>query len=552
MRLRRATVAGALVAASLGSVGTVATGSQAAPPRPGGAELPLGSPGLAETRTSEVLAPGVTMTTITRGRASAADFWTVTAGFYGSRPDADAAAARLRGAGFDPRVEQVDGRAQDDPEPGPVGFVVRTGRGASEAEMKALAARMTAAGLPKPSVTHTSLDGSATSGPWVLHVLDVDQRRHAGAVRVRHAGDVVAAKERVTSIAGRTGALAAVNGGYFVVGPQDGTPGAMAGLSVIDGSLQSRSLRGRAALVLDGRRRRASVQRVTTPMTVTADDDASRVLNGRDRKPGLARSCGIPGARPTESPKHDVTCSVPDDLVQIDAAYGRDADPGPGVQAALDAEGTVLRVDHRRGGPVPPGGSLLEGTGDAAAWLDAHAEPGSSLDVRSLAVDENGRRLDLARPGTDAVNGGPLLVRDRRPYVDAAAEGFVQPDQPSFYYGFGVRRNPRTMAGTTADGHLLLVTADGRAPGYSVGLSFREEADVMAALGSRDALNLDGGGSTTTVGPGAALVGRPSDSTGERPVGDAVLVLPPTAPRREDDGDGPERPRTGAEPGDGD
>jgi exopolysaccharide biosynthesis protein len=70
----------------------------------------------------------------------------------------------------------------------------------------------------------------------------------------------------------------------------------------------------------------------------------------------------------------------------------------------------------------------------------------------------------------------------------------------------------------------VLVTVDGRAPGYSIGMSFAEQARVMRALGARVALNLDGGGSTTMAVRGR-LVGRPSDTTGERPVGDVVTVL---------------------------
>ena len=85
------------------------------------------------------------------------------------------------------------------------------------------------------------------------------------------------------------------------------------------------------------------------------------------------------------------------------------------------------------------------------------------------------------------------------------------------------------MSGVASGGHLLLVTADGRAPGYSVGLSFPEEAAVMNSLGARDALNLDGGGSTTMVADGTLLT-RPSDSAGERPIGDAILLLPARAP----------------------
>ena len=47
----------------------------------------------------------------------------------------------------------------------------------------------------------------------------------------------------------------------------------------------------------------------------------------------------------------------------------------------------------------------------------------------------------------------------------------------------------------------------------------------MASLGAKEAVNLDGGGSTTMT-VGSELVNRPSDATGERPIGDAVVLLP--------------------------
>lgn len=74
-------------------------------------------------------------------------------------------------------------------------------------------------------------------------------------------------------------------------------------------------------------------------------------------------------------------------------------------------------------------------------------------------------------------------------------------------------------------GNLLLVAVDGRQPGYSVGASFEESARIMQALGAEEAVNLDGGGSTT-ITIGEELMNRPSDSTGKRPIGDAVVVLP--------------------------
>jgi hypothetical protein len=127
--------------------------------------------------------------------------------------------------------------------------------------------------------------------------------------------------------------------------------------------------------------------------------------------------------------------------------------------------------------------------------------------------------------GTGVVNGGPRLLSGGRPDIEAYREGFVYPENPEFYYRFGIRRNPRTIAGVTRGGDLLLVAIDGRRPDYSVGASFVEEARVMAALGAREAVNLDGGGSTgMTVED--ALVTKPSDSTGERPIGDALVMVP--------------------------
>ncbi len=81
------------------------------------------------------------------------------------------------------------------------------------------------------------------------------------------------------------------------------------------------------------------------------------------------------------------------------------------------------------------------------------------------------------------------------------------------------------MAGTGGNGDLILATADGRDPGVSEVLTLAEEVGFMRELGAVDAMNLDGGGSTTMVVNGQ-LANRPSDSTGERPVGDVALAVP--------------------------
>jgi exopolysaccharide biosynthesis protein len=139
------------------------------------------------------------------------------------------------------------------------------------------------------------------------------------------------------------------------------------------------------------------------------------------------------------------------------------------------------------------------------------------------------RRLDGTSPvlppsaPTLAVGGGPRLLRDGRVAVAARAEGFAP--LRSFAQAFVRGRQPRTLAGVTEDGRLLLVTVDGRRPGWSVGMTLPEAARLMRSLGATDALNLDGGGSTTMVVRGQ-VVNRPSDRVGERAVSNALYVTP--------------------------
>jgi exopolysaccharide biosynthesis protein len=131
-------------------------------------------------------------------------------------------------------------------------------------------------------------------------------------------------------------------------------------------------------------------------------------------------------------------------------------------------------------------------------------------------------RLSPLHP-RDAVGGRPILLRDSVILGSVDTEG-----QASFNVG----RNPRTAAGVASDGkRLILTVVDGRQRPYSDGMSLRELAVLLRALGARDAINLDGGGSTTFVyadpnSGGALRIGnRPSDAGGERAVGDALAIV---------------------------
>jgi hypothetical protein len=488
--------------------------------------LPLGPADLPEERTTRRLEPGLVHIKIVRGHSSDRDRWTVTVGFASTAAERDALTAQLEAAGFEPRVDPAAERA---PDGSFLGWMVRTGAFVDMAEAQALAAQVVAAGLPA-SVQNTVQDGGYAEGPWVVNVLTIDPRRYRGELSAALATDIVPDKETTSSIAARLGATAATNGGFFVVNETMGTPGDLAGISMLDGELVSEAVRGRPALVLPHRNGRgASVERVTTRLRVRAEDGARRWLDGLNRTPGRIFSCGGVDDEPFDRPAHDYVCRDADEIIVVTPAFGDTADVGAGFQVTLNRRGVVTARQDERGGPIPEDGVLVQATGEAASWLSAHVPLGSRLRISQDLRDERGRRVQLTGR-TDMVNGGPTLVQHGRISLHPVREGWSPKDIEStdrggFYNGWYVRRNPRTAAGIRHDGTLLLVTVDGNQPGYSIGTSIRETARLMEYFGSQEAINLDGGGSTTMVVRGE-IQGQPSDATGERPIGDALVLLP--------------------------
>lgn len=117
-----------------------------------------------------------------------------------------------------------------------------------------------------------------------------------------------------------------------------------------------------------------------------------------------------------------------------------------------------------------------------------------------------------------AVGGAGLLLHAGR---ELSAEDWAL---EKLAPGFTDRRHPRTLIGVDRLGRIWLIVVDGRNPSISLGMTFAELLALARRLHLRDALNLDGGGSTTMVVRGE-VVNHPSDPTGPRPVSDALLVF---------------------------
>jgi hypothetical protein len=347
-------------------------------------------------------------------------------------------------------------------------------------------------------------------GPVRINVLELDPALVHGVL----SNGRIAGRERVSSMARRLGAVAAVNGTYF------GPSGDPVGVLAIDGTLLSEPVDGRSALVLGPDR--ASVGPIRFSGSVTING-VKRLIDGVERTRGLVPACGGRGGDvPTTRPNAVLTCTDASELVLLSPNYGARPPREGGVEAVL-RDGTVAAVRAPGSGPVPRARLLLTGSGDAARFLRDAALPRSRAEIQ-LNLSSAGRPLELSQQRL-VVGAGPRLLRGGRVAVTARAEGFAPPQAPAFYGTFVRARHPRTLAGVRADGRLLLVTVDGRRRGWSTGMTLPEAARLMLSLGARDALNLGGGGSTTMTIRGE-VVNRPSDRTGERRVSNGVYALP--------------------------
>jgi hypothetical protein len=419
-------------------------------------------------------------------------------------------------------VEAVEQPATADVRAGVLGYRVRVGRFSSQAAADRVKADLSTAGETANSV-YTGWDGSRSArGPWHLNVVRINPRKFTGTLRASFGPDLFN-RETTSALSRAAGATLGINGGYFVLDPASGAPGDPAGVGVYKGRVLSEATNDRPALILHAHAHHTVVRRLSWRGRIRIAGHAIR-LDGINRVPGLIRNCGGDRTdKPTRRPLHDITCSDDSELVAFTGEYGDHTPAGPGREIVVDRHRTVRATSPTRGTSLPRGWMSVQGTGASADALSG-VRIGDVAPITTRLLTGTHHRQRVTR-NTMVLNGGPLLVRHAHPFITQRRDGFVHPDDPSFAYGFVIKRNPRTFAGVDPHGRIVLVTVDGRST-RDLGLSLPEAADVARSLGLVRAINLDGGGSTTMT-RNSRVISHPSDTTGERPVGDALLVMPP-------------------------
>jgi exopolysaccharide biosynthesis protein len=91
---------------------------------------------------------------------------------------------------------------------------------------------------------------------------------------------------------------------------------------------------------------------------------------------------------------------------------------------------------------------------------------------------------------------------------------------------FGMGLQPRTCLGQTADGDVLLLVIDGRQPGYSLGCTVEDCAEVLLRYNGYQAMNLDGGSSSLMWYDGEIISSPAANTQGGRYLPNAIVVTP--------------------------
>ncbi|MSU83973.1 MAG: phosphodiester glycosidase family protein [Pedosphaera sp.] len=329
-------------------------------------------------------------------------------------------------------------------------------------------------------------------GPWSIQVIRIRRDRTDLGIHVLlgggdHLGVATLSSQASTFPRARGQALAALNGDFFArEGPCLGDP---EGLCIRDGEFIS-APNGKSAFWM-GPDRSLHLGPVVSLLSMMTSDGTSLAIGlneERQERPVLFTAA----VGPRTPSSQGTEC-------RLIAEAGSELPIRPGIRSTFR-----LQSVHSGGNTVIPTNGVV------LSLPVGHEIPPSQTVPGSLWTLSTETRPDLKNTPT-ALGGGPALLKDGR----------------STQFQSSDARHPRSAIGWNAE-FFFLVQVDGRQRGLSVGMSLAELAAHFARLGCTDALNLDGGGSSTLWARGQVM-NTPCEGS-ERPMGNALIItLEPSA-----------------------
>lgn len=348
-----------------------------------------------------------------------------------------------------------------------------------------------------PGLTLTAYTRQVVNGPlrfWVVRA-DASSGWNLG-LEIAEPTDAIK-KRSVRTIATRTNAPVAINGGFFSYG------GGPVGAVKDEGDWQRMPWKSRTAIGWNARGR-AHIGSLAGSLAVRL---GSHRLNGVTLN-GLSRaySYATDNAFAVITPRFGKEIALRPNMAALVIRRGRvdsviapqlvpvNPVPAPVTDGTLLPETTV---------PMPPPPPPVKTAIPSDGWLLVSLTPERNGDISAAVGTVASYSISTTEPAWNRwpyiLGAGPCLVKDGQVFTTEKAEEF-RPDV--------VARGPRTAVGFDRNGDWLFLVADGR-QAASVGLTLPEAAALLGEFGAWQAMNLDGGSSTQLVATGQ-LINTPS------------------------------------------
>lgn len=345
--------------------------------------------------------------------------------------------------------------------------------------------------------------GTTQYGPWAVRLVVIDPKKTKARLKTTVGADI-ARTERVTDLARSSRSIVSMNGSFFSMGRSPKAPGDPVGFAMLGGSVISKHTGtvGEYNVLIDSATSRLRFGKYTWSAYTQNKSTGTRLsLDDVNAVTAVPAGCG--------DMADQSQCGSRGQIVRFTPNFAARTPAGPGVEVVLDRRGCVSRVSSTRGTSLTATQTSLQATGRRAVELAEAAPSGACMLTVERVFDADGKRVSYDR-NTYAVSGRYRLLVDGQ-----IASGLT---------GRSISgRNPRSVIGTLPDGKIGMLNIDGRSV-KSVGATLTETARVAKALGFRDAVNLDGGGSTVLVA-GTTLLNTYSGSS-MRAVSDAIILAP--------------------------